>query len=31
LINEKQKDWVKSELKKNTVFLLKLMLDNEEK
>ena len=31
LIKEKQKDWVKSELKKNTVFLLKLMLDNEEK
>ena len=31
LIKEKQKDWIKSELKKNTVFLLKLMLDNEEK
>ena len=29
LIDEKQKDWVKSKLKKDTVFLLKLMLDNE--
>jgi predicted nucleotidyltransferase component of viral defense system len=31
LINEKQKAWVKSKLKKDTVFLLKLMLDNERK
>jgi predicted nucleotidyltransferase component of viral defense system len=31
LINEKQKYWVKSNLKKDTVFLLKLALDNEEK
>ena len=29
LIDEKQKDWAKSKLKKDTVFLLKLMLDNE--
>jgi len=28
LINEKQKAWVKSKLKKDTAFLLKLMLDN---
>ncbi len=31
LINEKQKAWVKSKLKQDTVFLLKLMLDNEKK
>jgi len=31
LINERQKGWVKSKLKKDTVFLLKLMLDNERK
>ena len=29
LINEKQKYWVKSKLKKDTIFLLKLMLENE--
>lgn len=29
LINEKQKSWVKSKLKKETIFLLKLMLENE--
>lgn len=29
LINEKQKTWIKSKLKQDTVFLLKLMLDNE--
>ncbi|MBU3918593.1 nucleotidyl transferase AbiEii/AbiGii toxin family protein [Patescibacteria group bacterium] len=29
LIEEKQKTWVKSNLKQDTVFLLKLMLDNE--
>ncbi len=31
LINEKQKAWVKSKLKQDTVFLLKLMLNNEGK
>ena len=31
LIDGKQKDWVKSKLKQDTVFLLKLMLDNEKK
>ena len=31
LINEKQKNWVKSKLKKDTAFLLKLILDNEGK
>ncbi|MBU2564441.1 nucleotidyl transferase AbiEii/AbiGii toxin family protein [Patescibacteria group bacterium] len=31
LLNKKQKDWVKSNLKKDTVFLLKLMLDDERK
>ncbi|MEA3296056.1 MAG: nucleotidyl transferase AbiEii/AbiGii toxin family protein [Patescibacteria group bacterium] len=31
LINEKQKSWVKSKLKKETIFLLKLMLENEKK
>ena len=31
LIDEKQKAWVKSKLKKDTAFLLKLMLDNEGK
>jgi len=31
LINEKQKHWVKSKLKKDTMFLLKLALDNEGK
>jgi len=31
LINEKQKGWVKLRLKKDTIFLLKLMLENEEK
>ena len=31
LINEKQKHWAKSKLKKDTVFLLKLALDNEGK
>lgn len=31
LINEKQKTWVKSKLKQDTAFLLKLMLDNEKK
>lgn len=29
LVSEKQKRWVKSDLKKDTVFLLKLMLENE--
>ena len=29
LVNEKQKVWVKSKLKEDTIFLLKLMLDNE--
>ncbi len=29
LVNEKQKAWVKSKLKEDTIFLLKLMLDNE--
>lgn len=29
LIDEKQKSWVKSKLKKETIFLLKLMLENE--
>jgi len=29
LINEKQKSWAKSKLKKETIFLLKLMLENE--
>ena len=29
LINKKQKSWVKSKLKKETIFLLKLMLENE--
>lgn len=29
LINEKQKSWMKSKLKKETIFLLKLMLENE--
>lgn len=31
LINEKQKDWVKSKLKKDTIFLLKLLLESEKK
>lgn len=31
LIKEEQKDWVKSNLKQDTVFLLKLMLDSEKK
>jgi predicted nucleotidyltransferase component of viral defense system len=31
LIDEKQKAWMKAELKKDTTFLLKLMLDNEKK
>ena len=31
LIDEKQKFWVKSKLKKETIFLLKLMLENEKK
>ena len=30
LINEKQKAWIKSKLKQDTIFLLKLMLENEE-
>lgn len=29
LINEKQKIWIKSKLKQDTIFLLKLMLENE--
>ena len=30
LINEKQKIWIKSKLKQDTIFLLKLILENEE-
>ncbi|MBU4481739.1 nucleotidyl transferase AbiEii/AbiGii toxin family protein, partial [Patescibacteria group bacterium] len=29
LLDEKQKTWAKANLKKDTIFLLKLMLDNE--
>ncbi|MDD4363959.1 MAG: hypothetical protein PHD33_07135, partial [Atribacterota bacterium] len=29
LIDEKQKFWIKSKLKQDTIFLLKLMLENE--
>ena len=29
LLNEKQKAWVKNKLKKDILFLLKLMLENE--
>ena len=28
-INEKQKNWIKSKLKQDTIFLLKLILENE--
>jgi len=29
LINEKQKIWIKSKLKQDTIFLLKMILENE--
>jgi hypothetical protein len=31
LLNEKQKAWAKANLRKDAVFLLKLMLDSEKK